>query len=162
MQRNTQSAFVGLQRLKQKQREQLEFFEDWASKEQWETFHGSHYDWWMFPTDEPSSYGFAYTVFEGDIAELKKDKNYIKNYLRGVELLALSWGWNLAKRQHIPNSGPNQKWQNWPIRLYKASRSLQIFGFEAEFESMSVYARELIQSGADMEYNGRDLSKLFK
>ena len=28
----------------------------------WATFHHSHYDWWAFPIDQPSSYGSAYQV----------------------------------------------------------------------------------------------------
>jgi len=162
MKRNTNPEFVGLQRIKDKQREQLELFEEWASKNQWINFHESHYDWWMFPIDDPSSYGYAWTVYEGDVQELKKDGNYIRNYLRGAELLALSWGWDLAKREHIPNPMPDQRWQNWPIRLYKASKSLKLFGFEEQFESMRMYARDLMQKGKDMTYNGRDLSLFFK
>ncbi len=162
MKRNTDPEFVGLQKIKDRQKEQLELFEKWASETQWNKFHTSHYDWWMFPIDEPSSYGYAYVVYEGDIQELKKDDGYIKNYLRGVELLALSWGWDLKKREHIPNPMPDQKWQEWPIRLYKASKSLKLFDFEEQFESMRIYARDLIEKDEDMTYRERDLGFLFK
>jgi hypothetical protein len=116
----------------------------------------------MFPIDEPSSYGYAWTVYEGDIAELKKDREYIRGYLRGAELLTLSWGWDLNKREHILDPKPDQKWQHWPIRLYKASKSLNLFGFDAYFESMSLFARSLIFKGESMAYGERDLGGLFK
>jgi hypothetical protein len=57
---------------------------------------------------------------------------------------------------------PDQRWQNWPIRLYKASKSLKLFSFENQFESFRAYARDLMQKGKDMTYNDRDLSLLFK
>lgn len=57
----------------------------------------------MFPIDEPSRYGYSWVVYEGDVAELVKDVAYIKNYLRGAKLLALSWGWDLYNRKNIPN-----------------------------------------------------------
>ena len=162
MKRNTNPEFAGLQKIKDQQREQLELFEEWASKNQWGKFHLSHYDWWMFPIDEPSSYRYMYVVYEGDIEELKKDSEYIRNYLRGVELLALSWGWDLKKRGYISDPMPDQAWQDWPIRLFKASKSLKLFGFKEEFESMRMYAKDLIEKGEDMTYRGKDLSWLFK
>jgi len=45
----------------------------------------------------------AYTVYAGDIAELKQDPEYVRCYLCGVELLALAWGWDLAARQYVAN-----------------------------------------------------------
>jgi hypothetical protein len=162
MKRNTNPQFVGVPAIKEKQKEQLDLFEAWASKDEWHNFHDSHYDWWMFPIDEPSSYGYAWTVYKGDVEELKKDGAYVKNYLRGVELLALSWGWDLLKRKYIENPKLNQEWQHWPIRLYKASKSLKLFGFEEYFGSMKMFAKDLMLKGNSMEYNGRDLSLLFK
>jgi hypothetical protein len=162
MKHNNDSEFVGLERIKTRQKEQLVLFERWASKNQWSNFHSSHYDWWMFPIDEPSSYGYAWTVYEGDIAELKKDREYIRCYLRGAELLALSWGWDVNKREYIVDPKPDQKWQHWPIRLYKASKSLKLFGFHADFESMSLLARSLMSKGESMVYGERDLGGLFK
>ena len=160
--RNTKREFKGLEKIKEEQRRQLEDFEEWASKGQWNNFHDSHYDWWMFPIDDPSSYGYAYVVYDEDVAELKKDKRYVKNYLRGAELLALSWGWNLSKRKYIENPKPDQKWQNWPIGLYKASKSLKLFGFDEQFQSMRMFAQDIIRRGESMEYNGRDLGEFFK
>lgn len=161
MKQNTDPAFVGLQTLKERQREQLEMFEHAAARGDWMAIHGAHYDWWMFPTDEPSAYGVAWTVYEGDVAGLKQDAEYLARYLRGVELLATSWGWDLRGRRYVPNPAPGQAWQHWPIRLYKAARSARLFGFAAEFDSLKQFARDLMANGEAMHYR-RDLSWLFK
>lgn len=162
MPHNDHPEFVGSEQIKQKQKWQLDQFEVWAATDEWRSIHASHYDWWMFPIDQPSAYGFAWTVYDGDIAELKKDEAYIKRYLRGVELQALSWGWDLARHAYIPHPHPDQSWQDWPIRLYKCARSLKLFGFETEFQSMRTYAQDLIRRGTSMMYRGRDLGEFFR
>ena len=125
-------------------------------------FHSNHYDWWMFPIDDPSSYSFAYTIYDEEIAELKQDDGFIEGYLSGVKLLALAWGWDLDQQEYIPNPDPNQTWHDWPIRLYKAAKSVKLFGFNTEFESLRSYARDLISQGKSMIYSGRNLSDLFR
>jgi hypothetical protein len=160
LRRNTSSGFVGIAELKRKQAEQLAAFEREAARSDWQAIHRGHYDWWMFPIDETSQHGDTYTVYGGDIAELKQDPEFVRNYLRGVELLALAWGWDLAGRTYVPNPQPGQAWSRWPIRLYKAARSLQLFGFTDEFESLKVFALDLIGKGEPFRYGG-DLSKLF-
>ena len=116
----------------------------------------------MFPIDEPSRFGYAWTVYEGDVAELVNDEAYILNYLRGVELLSLSWGWDLYYRSYVAGPQGDQSWQGWPIRLYKASKSLKLFGFDHLFESLRTYANDLMDNGESMEYNGRNLGLLFR
>ena len=91
MERNTHPEFVGLEKMKEKQKWQLDLFKAWAAEDQWSEIHTAHYDWWMFPIDQKSSFGFAWTVYEGDVLELKKDDQYIRNYSQGVDLLATSW-----------------------------------------------------------------------
>lgn len=162
MKRNEHSDFVGIFPLMARQKRQLDDFEKWAAAGDWREIHLAHYDWWMFPIDAPSSYGYAWTVYEGDITALKQHADYIQNYLRGVELLALSWGWDLAKQDFIANPAADQRWFDWPIRLYKCAKSLQLFGFETEFESMRQYALHLIGENTPMEYNGRDLGEFFE
>jgi len=39
---------------------------------------------------------------------------------------------------------------------------LQEFRYTAEFHSVRTYARRLIQQGVSFEYNGKDLSTLFR
>ena len=159
--RNGHTEFVGLEALKVKQASQLALFEAWALTHDWMQFHNSHYDWWMFPISKPSQFGFAYVVYESEILELKQDTAFVRNYLRGVELLLLSWGWDLQKECVITEHDHDQSWQNWPICLYKCAVSLQEFGYAAEFNSVRNYARLLLMQGVSFQYNGRDLSTIF-
>jgi hypothetical protein len=69
---NTDRSFVGTSQLIQTHAAQIAKFEQWAAKNDWIMFHESHYDWWTFPIDRPSSYGLKWTVYEGEITELKK------------------------------------------------------------------------------------------
>ena len=74
---NTDPAFAGLERLKTTHSDQIAKFEQWAARGEWELFHSSHYDWWVFPIHKPSAYGLEWTVYEGDVAALKKDVQFI-------------------------------------------------------------------------------------
>lgn len=162
MKRNEHPDFAGVEQVKQKQAWQLEQFEHWAATGNWNGFHVNHYDWWMFPYDEPSSKGFQWVVYEAEVHELNQDPEYVKNYLRGVELLLLSWGWLLHEQHFVERPGKNQTWANWPIRLYKCGRSVKQFGYENEFESIKKYAQFLIKKGISFVYNGQDLAYFFK
>lgn len=159
--RNTSPQFVGIARLKAEQKRQLADFERWAAQKNWARIHHSHYDWWMFPLSAPSSDGLMWTVYAGDIAELKADEAYVRDYLRGVTLLMASWGWDLEAQDFLPDLGPDQHWQDWPVRLYKASASVQAFGFDVPFASLMKYALLLIGRGIGMRWNGRDLAVFF-
>lgn len=161
LRRNTSPEFVGIARLKAEQKRQLDDFERWAARNDWKQFHHSHYDWWMFPLSTPSGYGLKWTVYAGDIAELKEDGAYLRDYRRGVALLMASWGWDLAAQEFLPDPGPDHQWQDWPVRLYKAAVSLQAFGFDAQFASLKKYALLLIGRGVGMTWNGRDLAAFF-
>lgn len=161
LRRNTSPDFVGVARLKADQKRQLGEFEQWAARKNWARIHHSHYDWWMFPLSAPSGHGLMWTVYAGDIAELKEDEAYLRDYLRGVELLMASWGWDLGAQETLPDHGPDQRWQDWPVRLYKAAASVQAFGFDAQFASLKKYALLLIEQGVSMRWNGRDLAVFF-
>ena len=161
LRRNTSLDFVGIARLKAEQKRQLADFERWAAQKSWARIHHSHYDWWMFPIPAPSSDGLKWTVYAGDIAELKADEAYQRDYLRGVELLMASWGWDLGAQDFLPDPHPDQRWQDWPVRLYKAAVSLQAFGFDAHFASVKKYALLLIERGVGMEWNRRNLAVFF-
>lgn len=160
MKRNTDRLFVGIEALKEKQRSTLGQFRACAGERNWFGIHRSHYDWWMFPIDEPSSYGLMYTVFEGDVAELKADEVYVRRYLEGASLLAQAWGWDLEEVRPVTSPTRGQAWQNWPIRLYKATKSLKLFGFEAQFLSFRTYGRGLMAMGHSFDYS-RDVTYLF-
>lgn len=159
--RNTHPEFVGVDEIMQKQSDQLELFEYWAEQHDWTAFHTAHYDWWMFPIDQPSRLGFAYTVFDEELKMLKENSGYMKKYLRGVELLMLSWGWNLNEKKFIENPEMGQTWHDWPIRLYKCAQSLQLFGCMNELNAVLIYGRYLLNNGADFTFRGKDLSHLF-
>ena len=53
---------------------------------------------------------------------LKSDQAFMQRYLTGVEYAMLAWGWNLAGFRPVSNPAPDQKWQCWPVRLYKIGR----------------------------------------
>lgn len=161
MKRNTSSEFVGIAQIKAKQKWQLDQFEAWVAAGQWNMFHRSHYDWWMFPVNRKSSYGLTWTVYDGDIQELKTDDRYITTYLRGIELVSASWGWDVVRQCAISEPMPDQAWQSWPVRLYKAANSTRLFGFDAYFDSLKHFALDLMQQGESMTYAGKDLSWLF-
>ncbi len=158
---NTDRSFVGLEKLKQTHQEQIARFEDWASRQAWDRFHSSHYDWWTFPIDRSSAYGLTWTVYEGEVAALKQDAGFIQRYLRGVTLVSAAWGWDVNAAARLPHPHPDQRWQHWPVRLFKAARSVQLFGYESLFASLKTYALDLLRQGEGFSYNGHDLSWLF-
>lgn len=157
----TMETFVGLKRLKEKQKEQLLHFEVWAESNNWFAFHEAHYDWWMFPIDQPSRLGLAYTVSESDVENLKKDAQFMTNYLRGVELLLLSWGWDLKEKSLIREPSEHQTWHNWPIRLSKCAQSLELFDCMEAYDSVVAYGRYLLSRGNDFTFGNKDLSERF-
>ena len=159
---NTERAFVGIEKLKQKHAAQIADFERWAAQAEWERFHTSHYDWWAFPIDHPSSYGFMWVVYEGEAAALKSDPLFVETYRKGVALVAASWGWDVLGQCYLANPKPGQSWHQWPIRLYKMAQSVKLFGYEELFKSLKVYAHILLEQGEALSYNGKDLSWLFK
>ena len=162
MRTNTSPQFVGIAALKAKHHRQLEQFEAWVRRGDWQAIHAAHYDWWMFPIDESSAgQGLAYTVYEGDIVELKKDPAFMRDLLRGAELVAASWGWDLQAAVTIAAPAPDQRWQHWPVRLYKAAKSLLLFGCTGQFDSLKRYAQNLMKQGEEITYAGHDLSWLF-
>jgi hypothetical protein len=161
MKYNLDPAFAGLDELKRTHAAQIADFERWAASDDWQRFHSSHYDWWTFPINRRSSYGARWTVYEGEVAALKQDPAFITRYLRGVELVALAWGWDLARKTYLAQPKPGQSWHDWPIRLFKAAQSLQLFGYDEQFTSLRRYALDLMRDGQRMEYNGKDLSWLF-
>lgn len=160
--RNESTDFVGLEELKRKHAEQLARFESWAAKRAWKSFHVSHYDWWMFPYGcHSGAFGASYAIYEYEAEVLKQDKEFIRRFLRGVELLMLSWGWDLYGKCEVKDPDPDQCWQDWPIRLYKCAKSLKLFGFEEEFNSVKEYALPLIKAGLNFQYGKRDCAAIF-
>ena len=161
MKYNTDPHFVGLERLKTTHSAQIDQFENWAARGEWHLFHSSHYDWWTFPIHKPSSYGLAWTVYEGEVVQLKQDAQFVWKYVRGVELVSASWGWDLLGKAYLPNPAAEQSWHHWPVRLFKAAQSVQLFGYPELFASLKLFAKILMRQGEPMEFDGHDLSWLF-
>jgi hypothetical protein len=149
--------FIGIQALKELQANQVELFRTWAKGGHWEAFHANHYDWWTFPIDAPSSFGFKYTLDEISINELSKDEEFLASLRKASELLLSSWGWDPTKNQKLQHPAKGQAWANWPIRLAKANQSLVLFKQDDLVESTRALARELKAQGHSFEYSGRDL-----
>lgn len=90
--RNESPDFVGLEALKKRHENQLSHFERWAQQRDWNSFHMSHYDWWMFPYGcHSGAFGASCAIYDYEAEQLKLDKEFIRRFLRGVELLMLSW-----------------------------------------------------------------------
>jgi len=154
---NTEIDFIGIQQLMQLNIAQFEKFNQWMVAEDWVSFHSNHYDWWAFPIDKPSNYGFAYTVYDEDIAQMKNDEEFMRKHQLGAAYLLLSWGWDAKTNQTVSNPDIAQSWADWPIRLAKCARSMWLFDQSKQFESCLEYAQYLQGSGTSFGYNGRDL-----
>ena len=158
---NTDPSFAGYPKMKSALSAQVSDFEQWAQTGDWERFHSAHYDWWAFPVNRRSAYGFTWTVYEGDIDELMKDPIYMGQLQKGLSLVAASWGWDIRHARQVLNPQPGQGWHNWPVRLFKAALCAQLFQLEDDFISLKKYAQQLMREGEVFEYNGFDLAWLF-
>jgi hypothetical protein len=131
------------ERVKTAQADQLKKFEIWAKEGNWQKFHDSHYDWWMFPISRSSrGQGDKYAVLEKDVQVLKNDPEFMTNYLRGVELVAQSWGWDVKNAKECENLTADQKWTGYKIRLQKMLESLELFGEGNYLLSMHQFAQK--------------------
>lgn len=64
----------------------------------------------MFPIDRNSGgQGAKWTVYAGDVEELKRYLYFMRDYLRGFELLMAAWGWVLSAAGLLPDSSPDQR-----------------------------------------------------
>lgn len=150
--------FIGVQALEAEQSEQLATFEEWAHNHDWRSFHSNHYDWWMFPIDAPSQFGFKYTVYATEISALSTLPGFLQRHARGAELLLMSWGFDANNLSRIVSPEPDQAWANWPIRWFKCTRSMQLFGQSEMYSACLAYGKELMAAGTSFHYNGRDLA----
>ncbi len=92
---------------------------------------------------------------------LKQSHQFLSNLSECADLLLLSWGWDSAKNENLANLESGQTWAHWPIRLYKAWRSMQLFGLNEKEAALSSYAHYLREQGYSFEYRGRDLFEEF-
>lgn len=137
-----------IQNLQERHARQLADFEQWAANDHWHLFshQHSHYDWWVFPIDRPSQgQGTKYQMSKADIAALKQDVAFMRNYRRAVQLVVESWGWDLAHSVPCDHGA----WTGYGVRLGKMGQSLQLFGEEELFEKLrTFYLRVCCARGA--------------
>ena len=134
-------------KIKAKHTEYLALFEKWEAKKKWGNIHDAHYDWWMFPIDNRIGGRVnEYTVSDSDIKELKKDPEFMKNYLRGVVLVVRAWGWELLDEKAVSadNKTPEQKWTKWDVRLGKMADSLKLFEQDEYHAKLRIFAQQAI------------------
>jgi hypothetical protein len=157
--KNQDPHYLGVEQINAEHHAQLSKFREWAVAGSWSEFHTNHYDWWMFPIDQPSQMGFRYVVFDEDVAELNDTPGFRERHAEGAQLLLRSWGWDLETNQMVESPAKDQMWQNWPIRLFKCTESMRLFGQTQMYESCIAFAKSLKFVGVSFMYNGRDLAK---
>lgn len=103
--------------------------------------HPIDYDWWTFPVDEISGHGTKFTLTEDSIVALRQIPDFLRDLDRSVHLLCTAWGWDLHASRPVANPAValGQSWSSWPVRLYKAGRSLQVFERHELFAKLRVY-----------------------
>jgi len=149
--------FIGVENLIAEHKAQLEKFRVYAQNHDWHLFHNSHYDWWAFPIDFASSFGFKYSVSQESIAKLSDNPIFRSDLAEGARLLLTSWGWDWRLNRPLDFPEPGQEWANWPIRLFKAWYSMEIFGNSVEADSNRKYAEWLYSRGISFQYGERNL-----
>lgn len=161
MTRNTHPEFVGYDEIVRRHGETLAMMRAAAASRQWGAIHTAHYDWWMFPVDQSSTYAYAWTVYDEDVAALRARPGFLADYRDGVRLLLLAWGWSVESGLAVAQPAPEQRWQYWPIRLEKCGRSLWLFGEFELYAAVRTYALNLRSAGVSMDYRGRDCGAFF-
>ena len=149
--------FIGVESLIQENAKQLLQFRTFAENHDWHSFHSNHYDWWAFPIGSPSGHGYRYSVSKESVDVLKQSAQFLSNLSECADLLLLSWGWDSVKKENLATVDSGQAWAHWPIRIYKAGQSMQIFGLLEKEISLSTYAHFLRENGYSFKYQGRDL-----
>lgn len=125
------------------------------------TIHHSHYDWWAFPINEISSHGTKYQVDEKDMSEFKKNEKFIEALRSNAILVCKAWGYDLVQGKPFSAVTADQKWQNWPIRLYKMTKSLELFEQNDLHANAAHYGIGLIDKGHKFVYGPKDLKPYF-
>ena len=90
-----------------------------------------------------------------------KDKQFIAALRENSILVCRAWGYNLISGNEMKNCAPDQKWHNWPIRLYKMAKSLELFQQMDLHTNAIKYGISLIEKGHRFVYR-RDLSEYFQ
>ncbi len=112
-------------------------FRESAANKHWNNIHRDHFDWWQFPIDDGSRPEFNLRS-EDDIRSLKADASWLHGYKESIEIMALSWGWDVKGRKKVSIGG---SWDRKDVRLAKIIRSLWLFQEVEYFLSMQEFAR---------------------
>ena len=145
--------YIGNENLKRKLHEQVEKFEKLTKSSSFREIQSSHFDWWTFPINESSSHGLSYTVSSKVVGELKKDEQFVSELRKAVHFVLFAWGWDVERADFVDKPHKDQKWSNWPVRLYKASRSCFLFGQTDLYESLKKFAGELNNKGNSLKFS---------
>lgn len=157
--RNTYPEWVGIDEMVRLQRETFDRFLRWTTESAWHKFHRAHYDWWAFPINRRSNYGFTYTVFEEEIERLKATPAYVDVLLELARFQMGAYGWDLIGAGSMGDyREPDQRFtgETRVARLEKCARSLQLFGLCDAFQSVQAFANLLISKGVDMQWGRRN------
>jgi hypothetical protein len=135
--------FVGVDALKAVHKAQVEEFQAHKDAGSWDIISGrdlrspgSHFDWWAFPIPRNSDgRGEMYNI-RGHVDDLKDDLEFIANLRKGAQLMAESWGWDLANSTPANNG---REWSNYAIRLTKMRASLETFGQRDLVKSLDAF-----------------------
>lgn len=126
-------------------------------------FNHSHYDWWAFPIDKSSqAYQDQYRLYADDIVELRADGQFMNALRSNAVMVCEGWGWDLENGVFIANVDKDQHWGEWPIRLSKMCRSLQIFGEDNLCKNAVLYGIILLEYYKQFAYGGQFLSEYFR
>ena len=137
-------------------------FINWDKNQKYSNFHSSHYDWWAFPVDKPSSYGEKYQITSEERSKLLLDQAFLNALRTNAILVCRSWGYDLENGKNLTTLTKEQRWQRWPIRLYKMSCSLELFQQRDLHMNSIKYGMSLIKKGEKFMYMGRHLDEYFR
>eukprot|EP01083_Nonionella_stella_P018003 50367_1 len=126
----------------------LQKFKVWDKQKQYDRFHHSHYDWWMFPNDRHSwGQGKRYALFQKDIDELLEVDGYPQNYKMGTRLVLRSWGWDMDRMAFIEDGTRDQRWTGYNVRLLKMLYSTIILKQWDVYKSVYEFCIGLLKKG---------------
>lgn len=90
-----------------------------------------------------------------------KDEEFIKALRDNAVWVCRSWGWDLVEGVAIHTKDEHQKWQNWPVRLYKMTLSLEIFDQQDLLRNAVKYGISLIEQKKYFVFRKTDLGPFF-
>ena len=147
--------FCGISQLMDDQKKTLTMFRKCSEKNEWNTMHKNHYDWWMFPIDEHASTMNKYVISPRDATRIRDNPDHISQFREGVEILMRGWGWDVKNESLIesPATSKGQKFTGYAVRLWKAGRCMQILQQDDYFKSLLKFARLSQEKGHSLRFS---------